>query len=139
MSVPTTVVSIGAILDDFGLLQASLAAGARSDDATPTISGTLSCTTCAPGTIQIETVSADQATPNPQVLGSFRLTEPGSFTIDVRDASAVIMRAYVDLDGDGPDPEDQRFDLSATVIQVSAPGTNALRVDLDQLTVQLGS
>ncbi|MFM7264933.1 MAG: Ig-like domain-containing protein, partial [Cyanobium sp.] len=42
MSAPTTVVSISAIVDDFGLLRASLAAGARSDDATPTISGTLS-------------------------------------------------------------------------------------------------
>ena len=53
MSVPTTVVSIGAIFDDFGLLQASLAAGARSDDATPTISGTLSATLLAGESVEV--------------------------------------------------------------------------------------
>ena len=42
MSVPTTLVTIGAVVDDFGLLQGNLAAGARSDDSTPTLSGTLS-------------------------------------------------------------------------------------------------
>ena len=42
MSVPTTLVTIGAVVDDFGLLQGNLAAGARSDDSTPTLSGSLS-------------------------------------------------------------------------------------------------
>ena len=42
MSTPTTLVTISAIADDFGLLKANIAAGGRTDDTTPTISGSLS-------------------------------------------------------------------------------------------------
>ena len=42
MSTPTTRVTISAIADDFGLLKANLAVGGRTDDTTPTISGSLS-------------------------------------------------------------------------------------------------
>lgn len=102
------------------------------------IGGTVVCSGCASGTLQIEAIALGQAGGNPQVLGIERLQGPGAFRLEVRDATSVGLRAYVDLDGDGPDPDDQRFDLSASPIDVLDPDATRLRVDLDQLTVHFG-
>jgi len=90
------------------------------------------------GIIQIECMAGDSGA-QPTVLGSARLSDgPGRFSLDVRDAETVVLRAYLDVDGDGPDADDARFDLTRILIDVSDDGSQSLLVDLGELTVEPG-
>jgi hypothetical protein len=102
------------------------------------ISGTLIFSDYAAGTIQIECVEASGAGGNPTVLGTDRLQGPGSFSLDARAAESVMLRVYLDENMDGPGPDDRRFQLKETVIQVADPGAGSLVVDLDAGTVTSG-
>ncbi|MDG1483481.1 MAG: SGNH/GDSL hydrolase family protein [Myxococcota bacterium] len=102
------------------------------------ISGTLTFSDYSAGTIQIECVEATTAGGNPTVLGTDRLQGPGTFSLDARTAESVMLRVYLDENMDGPGPDDRRFQLKETIIQVADPGAGSLVVDLDAGTVTSG-
>lgn len=105
----------------------------------PSVGGSVRFSGYEAGTIQIEAFPASQVGGNPTVLSTTRLSGPGSFSLAVRDAESVVLRAYMDADQDGPDADDERFDLTAHIIEVGAEGSDALLVDLDAVSVTPGA
>lgn len=131
MNAPTTVVTIGAIVDDFGLLKASLTVGARSDDATPTISGSLSAALLAGESVAVYGNGSllGTATVNGQ---SWSLTPTLPATAGT--TYAITARVISDLGLLGPLSANRAF-----ILDTVAPSTTAAIVSLtDNAGVQTG-
>jgi hypothetical protein len=77
------------------------------------------------------------------VLGSTKLKTAGSFQIPVGEATTVVLRAYIDRAGDGPDAEDPLFEFSSTVLQLdnaeALEAAGNLVMDLDANTIEIGA
>ena len=87
------------------------------------------------GKIQIEAIKAQTRTPD--VINSVQIDKPGAFSLPVGIPRKLTLRAYVDPEGDGPDSDDPRFDLSDTVLHLDQVTISNLVVDLDKKTIEI--
>jgi lysophospholipase L1-like esterase len=99
------------------------------------ISGTVKFNGYTSGAIQIDALTAQ--TRDVQVINMIKIQGPGSFAIPIGLSKKVSLRAYIDPEGDGPDADDQRIDLSETVIHVDQGINNNILIDLDKKTISL--
>lgn len=97
--------------------------------------GTLKYDGYEEGTIQIEAIRAQTRTPD--VISSVQLDKPGAFSLPVGIPKKLTLRAYIDPEGDGPDADDPRFDLSDTVLHLDQVEISNLVVDLDKKTIEI--
>lgn len=74
---------------------------------------------------------------NPQVLGSADLEAPGSFQLDTRGATEVVVRVYVDEKGDGPTGDDRKFEFADTPIALEEGKRSGVVIDLDEGEIRL--
>lgn len=87
------------------------------------------------GKIQIEAIKAQTRTA--AVINQVQLDKPGTFTLPVGLPGKLTLRAYIDPEGDGPDADDPRFDLSDTVLHLDQVTISSLIVDLDKKTIEV--
>ena len=83
--------------------------------------------------IQIDALSAGR---KKTVLNVVKIKGPGSFMIPIGQPRKVTLRAYIDLEGDGPDSSDPLIDLTKTVLSLDQNPTQKVIIDLDNKTVQ---
>ena len=89
----------------------------------------------AGGRIQIEVVPPGSS---PTVIRSVQVEQAGDFVLPVNQAREVIVRVYVDPEGDGPDADDPRHVFEDNIITlVDAPVTGVV-IDLDESTLKVG-
>ncbi|HCH64896.1 MAG: hypothetical protein CL927_15005 [Deltaproteobacteria bacterium] len=69
-----------------------------------------------------------------EVLASIQLQGPGKFVLPVGTPRQVVIRAYVDPKGDGPDADDARFAFEDNVVDVSDGPAMGIRLDLTEGT-----
>jgi hypothetical protein len=69
------------------------------------------------------------------VLQSIQLQGPGSFMLPVGKPQKVVIRAYVDPKGDGPDADDARFAFEDDAIDLADGPARGIRIDLDAGTL----
>ena len=133
MSVPTTLVTIGAVVDDFGLLQGNLAAGARSDDSTPTLSGSLSAALLAGESVAVygSGVLLGTATVSGQSW-SFTTALPASAGTTYLFTARVIS----DLGLLGPLSTSRSFILDTAAANISAPARAMKRASGTAISVR---
>jgi hypothetical protein len=86
------------------------------------------------GRIQIEVVPPGTS---PTVINSIQLQEPGKFVLPVKQEGEVIIRVYVDTEGDGPDADDARHVFKDNTITITETPVTGVTIDLDegQLTI----
>jgi len=89
----------------------------------------------AGGRIQVEVVPPGNS---PTVLQSIHLQGPGDFVLPVNQARDVIVRVYVDPEGDGPDADDARHVFEDDVITIVDSPITGVRIDLDAGTLTIG-
>jgi hypothetical protein len=70
-----------------------------------------------------------------KVLQSIQLQGPGSFMLPVGKPQKVVIRAYVDPKGDGPDADDARFAFEDDAIDLADGPARGIRIDLDAGTL----
>ena len=63
------------------------------------------------------------------------LAAPGDFAMACGEAETVIMRAYLDLDNNGPDGTDVRIELKGPMLTIPEEGLQGIVVDLDARTL----
>ena len=61
---------------------------------------------------------------------------PGQFMIPIGQPRKVILRAYIDPEGDGPDADDPLIDLGKTVLSLDQKPTQRVIIDLDAKEVR---
>jgi len=92
------------------------------------------------GWIQIDAIQPGDL--NPTVLGSTKLKTAGSFQVPIGNATTVVLRAYIDRAGDGPDAEDPLFEFSSTVLQLddaeALEAAGNLVMDFKANTIEMG-
>jgi hypothetical protein len=66
-----------------------------------------------------------------EVLKSIQIQGPGSFVLPVGAARQVVIRAYVDPEGDGPDADDARYAFEDDVIDLSDGPAKGVVIDLN--------
>ena len=99
------------------------------------ISGTLKFDGYQSGIIHLDAITAQ--TRNPEVVNVIQLDQPGSFALPVGLPKKVTLRAYIDPEGDGPDADDVRIDLSDTIFHLDQRAANNIIIDLDSKSIQL--
>ncbi len=73
---------------------------------------------------------------NPTVLNTIKLSGPGPFVMPVGAAQPVVLRAYLDTENDGPDADDEAFDLGGHVFRLDQGPAQGVVIDLDAGTVR---
>lgn len=111
--------------------------GGGMPDLGPTIQGELVFDNYTQGNILVEVFAASEAGGTPTVLGQDRLSKPGSFRVEVGEASQVVFRAYLDEDSDGPDADDRLVDLTSTTIDVSSAQEGRVVVNIDDSDISI--
>ena len=109
--------------------------GINSNKTTGSISGTLKYDGYSDGVIQIDAITAQ--TRDVEVVNMIKLRGPGQFAIPVGVAKKISLRAYIDAEGDGPDADDPRIDLSDTVIHLDQGMDQRIVIDLDSKTISV--
>ena len=71
-----------------------------------------------------------------EVLQSIQLQGPGQFVLPVGTPRKVVIRAYVDPKGDGPDAGDARFAFEDNVVDLANGPVTGIRLDLTEGTFQ---
>lgn len=105
-----------------------------TDDAGPTkIEGTIKFDGYKSGMIQIDALSAGRSQ---TVLNVVKQQGPGQFMIPIGQPRKVILRAYIDPEGDGPDADDPLIDLGKTVLSLDQNPTQRVLIDLDAKEVR---
>ena len=99
------------------------------------ISGTVQFSGYESGIIHLDAITAQ--TRNPEVVNAIQLDQPGPFALPVGLPKKVTLRAYIDPEGDGPDADDVRIDLSDTIFHLDQQAANNIIVDLDNKRIQL--
>ena len=99
------------------------------------ISGTLLFSGYESGIIHLDAITAQ--TRNPEVVNAIQLNQPGPFALPVGLPKKVTLRAYIDPEGDGPDADDLRIDLSDTIFHLDQRAANNIIVNLDTKSIQL--
>lgn len=121
-----------------GAEDAAQGTDAIPSDASPSalrIEGTLSLADFSGGAILLDIVDADSPTGSPTVLRSVRVSGPGPFSIPVGRPRTVMLRAYIDPEGDGPDADDDKVFFEDTPLTVQDGPLLDLVVDLDAGTI----
>ncbi len=93
------------------------------------IEGTVKADEFTTGLIQLDVYAPGVA--NPTVLNTLKLAGPGPFVMPVGTPQTVVLRAYIDSEGDGPDADDPMFDLSAYTFELDKGPAKTVIVDLD--------
>lgn len=124
-----------------------------SESTAPSQAGPSPSTPNAPSAIRIEgtlvmdafpaggVVHLDVVTPgsmNPTVIQSIQVRSAGVFVLPIGQARTVVLRAYVDPEGDGPDADDPRYVFSEQPIEVGETPVTGIRIDLDAGTLSGG-
>ena len=99
------------------------------------ISGTLLFSGYESGIIHLDAITAQ--TRNPEVVNAIQLNQPGPFALPVGLPKKVTLRAYIDPEGDGPDADDVRIDLSDTIFHLDQRAANNIIVNLDTKSIEL--
>ena len=99
------------------------------------ISGTVQFSGYESGIIHLDAITAQ--TRNPEVVNAIQLNQPGPFALPVGLPKKVTLRAYIDPEGDGPDADDVRIDLSDTIFHLDQRAANNIIVNLDTKSIQL--
>jgi len=68
---------------------------------------------------------------NSTVLRSIQVQGPGDFVLPVNQARTVVVRAYVDPEGDGPDADDARYAFEDEPLDLSGGAVTGVVIDLD--------
>ena len=113
--------------------------GAPAGSATggASLTGTVVCSACTEGQLLVEALAPGGGN-SPTVLGQTRISAgTDAFTLTLGRVDAVVLRAYLDPDGDGPTAGDTLFDLTATTIPMGDGGRSGLILDLDEKVVEL--
>ena len=68
---------------------------------------------------------------NSTVLRSIQVHGPGPFVLPVNQAREVVVRAYVDPEGDGPDADDARYAFEDAPLDLTGGAASGVVIDLD--------
>lgn len=98
------------------------------------IEGTVKAEAYESGVIHIDAYVPGAA--NPTVLTTIKLQGPGPFVIPLGQPQTVVLRAYLDSEGDGPDADDPAFDFKDHPFELTKGPASAVTLDLDAGTVR---
>jgi hypothetical protein len=108
--------------------QGSAVAGAAK------VEGTVKADRYQKGQILLDAITPGEG--QPTVLASAQVARPGPFSLNVGTADKVALRAYLDEDMDGPDADDELFDLTSTVVELKE-GRASVLIDLDKSAISV--
>jgi len=94
------------------------------------IEGTITMADFPPGgVIHLDVVLPGRG--NSTVLKVIQVQGPGDFVLPVGQAREVVVRAYVDPEGDGPDADDARYAFEDDVLDLTDGAVTGVVIDLD--------
>ncbi len=100
------------------------------------ITGVLRCKDCTSGVIILEALRPGGGS-NPTVVGQVQIPAGSTdFALAIGRVDAVVLRAYLDKDGDGPTAGDTLYDLTATPLELGEGGRSGVLIDLDERSVK---